>query len=120
MPRSKPGAFDDAIGADGRIDLKTLARALDLPLATIARALGLSQRTGKVNSTSPKVQANAAELLTAMNELALSLTDKRFAIFWLKTPYKALGGRTPADWLKDGDLDGVCSYINRLVRGQPD
>jgi hypothetical protein len=93
--RAAPGAFDDAITANGRIDPKRLARVLDLPLATIARALGLSQRSAKLSATSPKVQSNAAELL-AMNELALSFTNKRYAIFWLKTSCEAFGGHTPA------------------------
>ena len=114
------GAFDDAITADGRVDVKRLALVLDLPLATIAPALGLTQRALKLNPTSPAVQANAARLLTAMNELARSLREKRYAIFWLKTPYDAFGGQSAADWLMDGDLSGVCTHINRFVRRQPD
>jgi hypothetical protein len=31
-----------------------------------------------------------------MNELALSFTNKRYAIFWLKTSCEAFGGHTPA------------------------
>jgi hypothetical protein len=117
---STTGAFDDAITADGRVNAKSLARVLDLPLATIAPALGLTQRALNLDPTSPKVQPNAVRLLTAMNELARSLTEKRYAIFWLKTPCDAFGGHTAADWLKDGDLSGVCTYINRLVVRQPD
>ena len=114
------GAFDDAITADGCIDVKRLALVLGLSLATIAPALGLTQRALKLNPTSPEVQANAARLLAAMNELARSLREKRYAIFWLKTPYDAFGGHSAADWLMDGDLSGVCTHINRLVRRQPD
>ena len=114
------GAFDEAITADGRVDTKRLARVLDLPLATIAPALGLTQRALNLNPTSAKVQANAARLLTAMNGLARSLSEKRYAIFWLKTPYDVFGGHSAADWLKDGDLNGVCTHINRLVLRQPD
>ena len=114
------GAFDEAITGDGRVDVKKLARLLDLPLATIAPAIGVTQRALNVNPTSVKAQRNAARLLTAMNELARSLLEKRYAIFWLKTPSDVFGGRSPADWLKDGDLNGVCTHINRLVRRQPD
>jgi len=114
------GAFDEAITRDGRVDVKTLARLLDLPLATIAPALGLTQRALNLNPTSAKAQRNAARLLTSMNELARSLLDKRYAIFWLKTPTDVFGGRSAADWLKDGDLNGVCTHISRLVLRQPD
>ena len=114
------GAFGDAITSDGRIDAKSLAGLLDLPLATIAPALGLTPRALGLNPASPRVQSNAARLLTAMNELALSLTERRYAIFWLKTPCDAFGGDTPADWLKAGDLSGVCTHINRVVLRQPD
>jgi hypothetical protein len=47
-------------------------------------------------------------------------TDRRYAIMWLKSPYKPFAGKKPADWLKDGDLDGVCGEIGRLVANQPD
>lgn len=114
------GAFDPAITDDGRVNAKVLAQLLDLPLAAVAPALGTSRRALEVNPTAPKAQANARRLLTAMNELATNLTDKRYALFWLKTPYEAFAGKTAADWLKDGDLDGVCTAINRLIVNQPD
>ena len=114
------GAFDEAISGDGRIDAKSLARVLELPLATIAPALGLTPRVLNLKPMSAKAQSNAARLLNAMNELARSLPEKRYAIFWLKTPYDVFGGLSAADWLKSGDLNGVCTHIGRLVRRQPD
>src|SRR5665213_336623 len=106
------GACDAAIHPDGRVDAKALARLLDLPMTTLAPALGLTRRALDMNPTAAKAQPNARRLLTAMNELARNLTEKRYAIFWLKTPYAAFGGHTAADWLKEGDLIGVCAHIN--------
>jgi hypothetical protein len=120
VPTLARGAFEPAITAEGRVDIKVLAKLLDLPLATLAPALGLSRRALDIDPTAAKAQTNARRFLTAMNELAANLTDKRFALFWLKTPYKTFGGRTAADWLKDGDLDGVCAAIDRLVVNQPE
>lgn len=114
------GAFDDAITEEGRVDVKVLARLLDLPLATLAPALGLTRRALDVNPTAPKAQVRARRFLMTMNELAVNLTQKRYALFWLKTPRTEFGRRSPADWLKDGDLDGVCAAIGRLVVNQPD
>lgn len=114
------GAFDFAITADGRVDTKVLARLLDLPMTTIAPALGLTRRALDINPTAPKAQPNARRLLIAMNELACNLTDKRYALFWLKTPYTPFGGKTAADWLKEGDLDSVCDEIHRIIVNQPD
>lgn len=114
------GAFDGALTPDGRVDTKMLARLFDLPITTIAPALGLTRRALDINPTAPKGQPNARRLLAAMNELAVNFTDKRYALFWLKTPYSAFGGETAADWLERGDLNGVCALINRLVRQQPD
>jgi uncharacterized protein (DUF2384 family) len=93
---------------------------LDLPLATLAPAFGLTRRALDVNPTAPKAQVRARRFLMMMNELAVNLTQKRYALFWLKTPCTEFGRRTPADWLKDGDLDGVCAAIGRLVVNQPD
>jgi hypothetical protein len=117
---SKPGAFDRAMTDDGRVDAKALAQLLDLPMSTVAPALGLTHRALEINPTAPKAQPAARRLLTAMNELALNLTEGRYAVSWLKTPYSAFGGQTAADWLTAGDLDGVCTHIDRLVRRQPD
>ena len=114
------GAFDGAVGTNGRIDVKVLARELDLPMATIAPALGLSVRALNANPTSFKAQAKAAKLLAAMNELAVNLLAKRYAILWLKTPQTAFGNRTAADWLHEGDLDTVCAEIRSFIMNEPD
>jgi len=114
------GAFDDALDARGRIDVKALARGLDVPIAVIAPALGVTPRALNANPTSFKAQSKAAKLLAVMNELALNLTEKRYAIFWLKTPYPAFGGNTAADWLRAGDLDGVCREIRSSIMNEPD
>jgi hypothetical protein len=114
------GAFDQAITAEGRVDVKVLAGLLDLPLATLAPAFGVSRRALDSNPITPKAQTNARRFVVAMNELATNLTDKRFALFWLKTPYATFAGKTAADWLKDGDLDGVCAAIDRVIVNQPE
>ena len=114
------GAFDEAVAPGGCINVKALAYALDLPLSTMAPALGLTTRAIALDPTALKAQPRAAQLLMAMNELALHLTERRYAVSWLKTPNRTFGNQSAADWLKEGDLDGVCGHIGRLVVGQPD
>lgn len=113
-------AFDEAVTRDASIDTKVLARLLGLPLSTLAPAFGVSTRTLEINQVAPKAQDRARQLVAALNKLALNLSDRRYAIMWLKSPYKPFAGKMPADWLEDGDLDGVCDEIERIVANQPD
>lgn len=88
--------------------------------ATLAPALGLTVRALNANPTSFKAQAKAAKLLAAVNELALNLIEKHYAILWLKTPQAGLGNRSAADWLREGDVDGVSGEIHSFMMNEPD
>lgn len=110
------GAFTDDVTDDrGRINVRSLARALDLPLSTIAPALAFKVRWLSENPTAQNAQPKAVLLLNAANELAGALGGKKYVVLYLKTAQPDFSGETPADQLKKGRLEFFCGYVDEVV-----
>jgi hypothetical protein len=119
--RAPIGTFTDEVTDDrGRVNVRTLAQALDLPMTTIAPALGLSPRWLNENPTGTKVQPKAVMLLEIANELAAALGGKKYVVLYLKSAQPDFNGETPADQLKDGRLAFLRGYVNEVVTLRPD
>lgn len=115
------GAFtDDVTDAQGRINIKLLAHALDLPMTTIAPALGLKSRVLNDNPTGKSFQSKAIVLLDMANELASLLGGKKYVVLYLKTAQPDFDGETPADQIKKGRLQFMRSYVNDAITMKPD
>jgi hypothetical protein len=120
-PRPIRGAFDaDVITDQGRIDVKLLATSLDLPMSTIAPALGLKPRTVNDNPTGASLQPKAAVLLAMANDLAIELGEKRFVVLYLKSPRPEFKGKAAADLLREGKLTSAAVAVRNMVYGVPD
>jgi len=115
------GAFtDDVTDEQGRVNIKQLARALDLPMTTIAPALGLKPRVLNDNPAGKSFQSNAIILLDMANELAVLLGGKKYVVLYLKTGQPDFKDETPADQLKKGRLQFMRSYVNDAITMKPD
>ena len=115
------GAFTDEVtDPQGRINIKLLARILDLPMTTIAPALGLKPRVLNENPTGKSFQSKAIILLDMANELASLLGDKKYVVLYLKTAQPDFKDETPADQLKEGRLQFLRSYVNDAITMKPD
>lgn len=114
-------ALDDEVVSDsGRIDLKKLARSLDLTMPELAPILGSKPRSLNAHPTAKRPQEAAIKLVQMINDLSETLQERRFALYWLRTPQAELGDETPLDWLRKGKIDDVRSYAAALTRMQPD
>jgi hypothetical protein len=115
------GAFTDDVTDDrGRVNVRLLAHALDLPMTTIAPALDLKPRWLNQNPTGQTFQGKAIMLLELVNELASVLGGKKYVALYLKTAQPDFAGATPADQLKKGRLQYLRTYVNDVVTMRPD
>jgi hypothetical protein len=111
------------ITENGRINIKTLAQAIDLTVPKIALALGKSARFLNEHPTAPSVQPRALQLIDRINSLAYLFGGLRFAIAWLKTPTPELGNCSTMDLITAGDdrsFEVALDFIDRRVRLTPD
>lgn len=111
---------DEVVTDSGRIDLKKLARSLDLTMPELAAVLGAKPRSLNAHPTAKRPQEAAIKLVQMVNDLSDTLQERRFALYWLRTPQTELGGDTPLDWLRQGKIEDVRNYVAALTRMQPD
>jgi hypothetical protein len=71
MPaRALLAALGSVLTAQGRVDVKALARELDVTLPVLARTLGKSPQFLREYPTAPSVQPRALQLVDRVNEIA--------------------------------------------------
>ena len=117
----RPRQFDhDVVTDDGRVDAKMLAAAMDVTLAQLAQILRVKPKNLTESPTSRKIQEPAIKLVGMMNDVADYVREKKFALYWLRTPQRELGDRTPLDWLLQGKVDEIRNHVARAVSMQPD
>lgn len=106
----------------GRVDVKILARQIDVTVPTIARVLGKSAKFLNSHPTAPSLQRRALQVVDRVNELAHVLGGVPFAIAFLKTPTKELGERSPLDVLMtdDNGFQAGLSHIDSFLMMDPD
>jgi hypothetical protein len=119
LERRRP--FDSAvISADGRVDAKLLAEALDVTITELAKILDVKPKNLMDLPTARKIQEPASKLLDLMNDVAEYVQEIRYARHWLRTPQRELDDSTVLDWLLKGKLDKIRDYVARVVNVQPD
>lgn len=91
-----------------------------MPDAGLLRKRSLSFIAALEGATAKRSQKTAMKLLTMMNALAVFTQERHFALYWLRTPQKELGGATALAWMQEGHLDDVINYVAALSRYQPD
>jgi len=111
---------EKAIGQQGRVDVIKLASELDIPLDALAGAFKKSRRYLNMEPKAMSVQTDSAKIVRMVDELAKHLGERRFALFWLKTPQPEFRGKTPIDYLRDGHLDLVLGLAHDIVLMVPD
>jgi hypothetical protein len=107
---------------EGRVDAKALARQIDVSVPTIARVLGKSPRFLNDYPTAKSAQRRALTLVDRVNDLAGELGGLKFAIVWLKTPMRELGGRSALEALAGTDdaFATAIGFIDDFLNAVPD
>lgn len=109
-----------AIGQQGRVDTVKLARELDIPLEALAGALKKTRRYLNMDPKAKSIQVEAIKIVRMMDELSERLGERRFALFWLKTPQPEFGGKTPIECMREGRLELVLGLAHDIAFMVPD
>jgi uncharacterized protein (DUF2384 family) len=115
--------LNDVITEQGRVDVKSLARTIDVSIPSIARALGLSARYLNGHPTAKSVQPRALQIVSRLSSLAENLGGTKFAVAWLNTPTPELGEKSAIDLITSGDdrgFDVALKHIDSFLMADPD
>lgn len=102
--------------------LAAVAKRYGIPLATLARVIGLPERTLARRKKERRLRADESDRLLRVARVATSAEDvlgaQAKAGRWLQTPNRALGGAMPLDLL-DTDLgaEEVVTILGRIEHG---
>jgi len=102
--------------------LAAVAKRYGIPLATLARVIGLSERTLARRKKERRLSASESDRLLRVARVATTAEDvlaaQAKAGRWLQAPNHALGGATPLDLL-DTDLgaEEVVTILGRIEHG---
>jgi len=102
----------------GRFDAKRIASELGIPVARLARVVGISQQGLSAKPDSPRAQDGLlpiARVLAALDEL-LPAEQRRM---WLNTPRDRFGGETPLALIQRGEAAALARAIEGALEGEP-
>jgi hypothetical protein len=104
---------------NGRLDAARIARAMGIPLATLASAIGQKYDTVHKTPASPNLQ-RALEPFARTMELLLKFHDSRERMReWLNTPHRELAERAPLRVMLEGHADLVRNMLEAAYQGIP-
>jgi hypothetical protein len=109
--------FRDA--QSGRLDARRIAEDMEMSIAALARAAGVSQQALSSKPDSPAAQAGllpVARLSSVLNQLFVP-EHKRV---WLQTPHPRFGDRSPIQAIEAGEAELVLLSVESAQDGSPD
>ena len=114
--------MSDILTDAGRVDVKRLAREIDVTIPTLAKVLGKTANFLNAHPDAPSLQPRALQIANRVNELAGELGGLRFAVAFLKTPTRELGERSPLEVLANGEsgYQAALSMIDSFLAMDPD
>jgi hypothetical protein len=103
----------------GEITSSGLRKAFALKPAEIAGIAGVTPRAIRNDTTSPKTRLRFDRFLKTMLRLRRLLDgDTALVRIWLRSPHPDLNDRTPASYLRDGQLEVVEMLVSDAESGQ--
>jgi hypothetical protein len=103
----------------GRLDARRIAEDMEMSIAALARAAGVSQQALSSKPDSPAAQVGllpVARLSSILNQLFLP-EHKRV---WLQTPHPRFGDRSPIQAIEAGEAELVLLSVESARDGSPD
>jgi putative PIN family toxin of toxin-antitoxin system len=103
--------------ASGRIDAKLVAAYLDVPLSTLARAVGKDYKAVFKTPGSAALQARLAPIHRTVVGLERILGNRSRALAWLNSPNKQFDGITPMQLVLEGRCEVVAQLLDATLAG---
>ena len=101
----------------GRIDAKLVAAYLDVPLSTLARAVGKDYKAVFKTPASAPLQACLAPIHRTLVALEHALGSRAHAHSWLNSPHGKLDGKTPLSLVMSGRAEVVADMLEGTLAG---
>jgi hypothetical protein len=102
----------------GKIDALILAEKLDLSVAQIAGALGVTPQGLRKNPASPNIQERANQLELVLAKLLGLVGNEAHALAWLNAIYPSLG-YPPMRLILEGDFSTLDNILEEIMEGIP-
>ena len=101
----------------GRIDAKLVAAYLDVPLSTLARAVGKDYKAVFKSPCSAALQARLAPIHRTVVAMERIFGSRSSALAWLNSPNGQLDGRTPLSVVMSGRAEVVADMLEGTLAG---
>ena len=102
----------------GKIDALALAEKLDLSVAQMASALGVTPQGLRKNPASPNIQEKANQLEAVLAKLLQLVGNEAHALAWLNAIYPGLG-YPPMRLILEGDFATLDRILEGIMEGIP-
>src|ERR1700735_1004741 len=104
----------------GRLDAARIARELSVPVGTIAEAIGRKAPGVRKHPDASSLQAELRRIYRIWVALVdLYAGDKTHARIFLNAPNRNLENRAPIEFIENGDLAPLESFIDAMRVRQP-
>lgn len=102
------------------VNAKELADALHVPLADLAEAFGVYEDELAAAPRVGAIQSKARYLIAILSELTHYFSNEwSSTISWIHAPRVELEGRTPFQFVREGDLDSLAGMVRSIGMGEP-
>jgi FixJ family two-component response regulator len=103
----------------GRLDARRIAAFFGIPLADVARALGVSLSRLHKTPASPSAQAGLFVFERIAYALLILAGSRENARIWLNLPESQIREQTPLALIKEGRGEIVAEMLDDMLVGQP-
>jgi uncharacterized protein (DUF2384 family) len=101
-----------------RLDAKRIAEIMNLPLAHIALALGVSASQLHRDSSGWSLQEELGKIVFCYSTLKRILGTRERALIWLNAPHPDLHARSPISLMKERKTDMIVILLQNALAGQ--
>jgi uncharacterized protein (DUF2384 family) len=116
LTHTEPSFYNDL----GHVDAMLVRDYLHINTDDIATITGKSDRRIRQDPDAATLQPILRKVVYIISSLKdLSGGDDRSVRIWLKAPHPALGGDSPIDLMRSGEIDLVQELVDHMLSGAP-
>lgn len=117
LPTMQPALFNTQTG---RLDASRIAREFNVPVATIAEAIGRKAPGVRKSPDASSLQAELRRLYRIWVALVdIYAGDKTNARIFLNAPHRSLENHAPIEFIQNGDLAPLELFVDAMSTRQP-
>ncbi len=102
----------------GRLNVEELAKALDIPVSRLSKAVGVTPAALQKNPAARSIQNALSKVAFCYVTLERLLGSREKTITWLNAPHPDFAARTPLSLIEEGKADAVVGLLEDVLAGQ--